>query len=68
VKLLIQFLGQIDSVARVGKTCFAISWTNIVGETVTAFETDRFAIIEHSPDTFAAEYLIAFVGSFAGLL
>ena len=67
MELLIQFLGQVYGVARIGKTCLAISGTYIIGETMTAFETDGFAIIEHSPDTFATEYLIALVGAFAGL-
>jgi hypothetical protein len=67
MELLVEFFSQVDGMTRIGKTCFAISWTHIVGETMTAFETDRPTIIEHSPDTFAAQYLIAFVSGLAGL-
>jgi hypothetical protein len=68
LELGVQFLTQVNRVSFVAERDLLILGPGVVDQDILAFEIDGAVVVEHGPDTFAVQDLVAFVVGFIYML
>jgi len=67
-KQCVELLGKVDGVAGIAETGFLVLGARIRHQNVLSFEIDGLIIVEHGPDIFTTQNLIALVVGFVYVL
>lgn len=67
-KQCVEFFGKVDGVSGITETGFFVLGARIRHQNVLCFEIDGLIVVEHCPDAFTTQNLIAFVVGFVYVL